>query len=557
MADVGSLDRWIRCLGFVIALVLIGPISARAAESGDVVISEVAWMGTEASSTDEWVELRNTTDQPIDIADWSILGADTGACLNIGAADGTSATAIPDHGYLLYANDEGDVRNANGTPIVDIWDATIQLNNSDPGVLALYSGPDCDAGDGVIIDRVNADGGDWPAGDNATHATMERIDPLQGGSDANWATNDGSAQNGQDANGNAIHGTPKATNSVTPPNEAPTCADVSLSVDEGSSGSVAPDCSDPDDDTLSYAIVDPPSHGAANVQNGALHYAPDADVVGGDSFTYRADDGRATSNLATVDVTINAVATEGDGDPDDDGGTDAIDARICLQIADGVGSFTSAQRTACDVDGDGDVDRDDAERIARAAIGLTDDQGASVWLAGVALLGVGLALPIGRAARSARCGLAASVFVGLATLLTGCPGLIPALPDDAIGIRATVTSSEIRIEIQNMPNGGLAALEIEAGGLTFDATALRVKSIHPTDGWAVLARKIDSGSGEVRLVAVRTRGGTAEGRILTLPVEQKPGFSRGAADVAWNSKGLVLGDATNAEIEGFQTGTQP
>ena len=531
--------QWGRCVGFAwLALFSISGL-AIGASPGDVVINEVAWMGTEASSYDEWIELFNPTTRPVDLSGWSLASGD-------GSPEIGLTGTIPSGGfYLLERTDDEPVRDVSA-------DQTYTGNLSNGGESLTLT----DA-DGDVVSVANADGGDWPAGDGDTYATMERVDPNRSDAGANWATNDGSAQNGHDADDNPIHGTPKATNSVTPVNSAPSCSDVSLSVDAGSSGSVAPDCSDPDDEGLSYAIVDLPSHGAANVQNGALHYAPDADFAGGDSFTYRADDGRATSNLATVDVTINAVATEGDGDPDDDGGADAIDARICLQIADGVGAFTSAQRAACDVDGDGSVSRDDAERIARAAIGLTDDLGTYIWMAGVALLGVGLALPVGRATRSARCGLAASLFVGLATLLTGCPGLIPALPKDAVGVEATVTSNALRIDVQNMPSDGLAAVEIEAGGLSFDADALRVERVDPSDGWTVLARQIDNGSGEVRLVAVRARGGTADGRILTLPLEQKPGFSRGAADVLWDPDRLVLGNAANAEISEFQTGTQP
>ena len=43
-----------------------------AASAGDVVINEIAWMGTEASSGHEWIELYNTTGNDIDLTNWCI-----------------------------------------------------------------------------------------------------------------------------------------------------------------------------------------------------------------------------------------------------------------------------------------------------------------------------------------------------------------------------------------------------------------------------------------------------------------------------------------------------
>ena len=41
---------------------------AHAASPGDVVINEVAWSGSVAAAADEWIELYNNTDQPIDLS---------------------------------------------------------------------------------------------------------------------------------------------------------------------------------------------------------------------------------------------------------------------------------------------------------------------------------------------------------------------------------------------------------------------------------------------------------------------------------------------------------
>ena len=41
--------------------------------------------------------------------------------------------------------------------------------------------------------------------------------------------------------------------------------------------------------------------------NGSFTYTPTAGYYGADSFTYKANDGTADSNVATVSLTINAV----------------------------------------------------------------------------------------------------------------------------------------------------------------------------------------------------------------------------------------------------------
>jgi uncharacterized repeat protein (TIGR01451 family) len=208
------------CLsGALMVLVLVGGLqgSARAgggastASGGDVVINEVGWMGTADNSSDEWIEFYNTTDAPIDIANWSISGASTGVCLNFSAADAAPTTTVPAGGYLLYANHVDDVRSDGGTSIVDVRDLTIAMNNTSPGQLILYDDSDCA---GTVIDTVNQSTGNWFEGDAGGRRTMERKDPEASGTDSsNWCTNDGVTRNGLDAGGNVISGTPKAQNS--------------------------------------------------------------------------------------------------------------------------------------------------------------------------------------------------------------------------------------------------------------------------------------------------------------------------------------------------------
>ena len=65
--------------------------------------------------------------------------------------------------------------------------------------------------------------------------------------------------------------------------------------------------SDADGDALTYSVVNTPTHGSLSGTAPNLTYTPDTDFVGGDSFTFQANDGTAVSNSATVSITVTAV----------------------------------------------------------------------------------------------------------------------------------------------------------------------------------------------------------------------------------------------------------
>jgi len=164
--------------------------------AGSVVINEVAWMGTSASPADEWIELYNTTDQDIDLTGWTLVADD-------GSPNISLSGTIPAGGYLLLERtDENTVSDIDADLIY-----TGALKNTGE-ILRLQDAS------GTVIDTANGDGGPWPAGNNITKSSMERIDPTAPDGDANWGTNDGVTRNGLDANGDPINGTPKQRNSV-------------------------------------------------------------------------------------------------------------------------------------------------------------------------------------------------------------------------------------------------------------------------------------------------------------------------------------------------------
>jgi uncharacterized repeat protein (TIGR01451 family) len=177
----------------------------RMASPLDVVINEVAWMGTSSTTTsDEWIELYNNTSAAIDLTGWTL------ASTTDGNPSITLNGTIPAHGYFLL--ERGDDNTVSNIAADQIYNGT--LSNSGE-VLELRDDTN------ALIDSANGDGGGWPAGTaSPDYTSMERIDSTAADTAANWDTNDGITRNGLDANGLPINGTPKARNSVTPVPEA-------------------------------------------------------------------------------------------------------------------------------------------------------------------------------------------------------------------------------------------------------------------------------------------------------------------------------------------------
>ena len=96
---------------------------------------------------------------------------------------------------------------------------------------------------------------------------------------------------------NVREGTPVPTNQV------PVCTARSGSVTAGLSVDVAPSCTDPDTDPLTYTIAAQGTKGTAAVIAGQLRYTANTATSGTDSLTYTANDGRGgVSAPATVTV---------------------------------------------------------------------------------------------------------------------------------------------------------------------------------------------------------------------------------------------------------------
>lgn len=155
-----------------------------AASPGDIVINEIAWMGTAESYSNEWVELYNPAQKAINLDDWVLRSTD-----GIPTVSLTGIIAANSY-FLLERTDDNTVPTQTADRIY-----TGALGNSGEHLELVDN-------NGIIIDNVNS-WGNWLAGDNTSKQTMERKNPLFSGSDGgNWAISVN------------VGGTPNAQNSV-------------------------------------------------------------------------------------------------------------------------------------------------------------------------------------------------------------------------------------------------------------------------------------------------------------------------------------------------------
>ena len=123
------------------------------------------------------------------------------------------------------------------------------------------------------------------------------------------AKDDGGVANG------GIDVSPSQTFTITVDavNDAPVAVDDDYATDEDNLLSVvAPGVlgndTDIDGGPLTAVLVAGPSNGLLTLNaDGSFDYTPNLNFNGADSFTYRAFDGSANSNVATVDITVNPV----------------------------------------------------------------------------------------------------------------------------------------------------------------------------------------------------------------------------------------------------------
>jgi len=137
----------------------------------DLIISEVCWSGTNASSTNEWLELYNNTEQDINLAGWSLIGDDDGQPIDIALA----GIILAKGHFLLERTDDDSVKDVEADFFFKGG-----FNNKGEN-LTLYYGSD-------EIDKIKMSEANqgWAAGSSQPKLSMVRIDYSQAGESSNW-----------------------------------------------------------------------------------------------------------------------------------------------------------------------------------------------------------------------------------------------------------------------------------------------------------------------------------------------------------------------------------
>lgn len=195
-------------LAIVSGLVLPASVAAPAvhADSQTVVINELMWMGSSVSSADEWLELRNTTDQTVDVSNWTLTKRSSGAeVLMLTVPVGKT---IPPGGIFVISNYANSSGSTTLEVVPNLVSTDVALSNSALQI-KLY-----DAGQ-KLIDVADDGVGNPLAGafDTAKkiYASMER-NPIVG--DGTQAQNWHSASRGTGWKSTAVElGTPGGANS--------------------------------------------------------------------------------------------------------------------------------------------------------------------------------------------------------------------------------------------------------------------------------------------------------------------------------------------------------
>ncbi len=133
---------------------------------------------------------------------------------------------------------------------------------------------------------------------------------------------------------------------IMPANNPPVAQNQSITTNLNTAVSITLTATDADGNTLTFSIVNNPANGVLsgfNSTTGQVTYTPNSGFTGADSFTFKANDGQADSNTATVSITVNPLPPPGNNPP-------VITSAPVISVNES--QSYSYQVTATDADGD-------------------------------------------------------------------------------------------------------------------------------------------------------------------------------------------------------------
>jgi hypothetical protein len=197
-----------------------GEVVGEVAALSPIVINEIGWAGTKANPEDQWVELLNLTDKPIDLSGWVLRWRRK----NPSTPEEEQwkeiklKGSIPAFGFFLLERGHDEVVSDIPADLifptfVEMVGKRVELKFSIEGdVVELIDSA------GNLVDTANSDPtkpDGWAAGSLSSSASMERVDPFKPDNAENWATNRGIIVSGRDAQGLPLTATARAANEAT------------------------------------------------------------------------------------------------------------------------------------------------------------------------------------------------------------------------------------------------------------------------------------------------------------------------------------------------------
>jgi hypothetical protein len=146
----------------LLALSFMSALPARAAEPPRIRISEINYAGSEASTADEWIEIANLENAPVDVSNWVITGIGTSGGA-IALAPGTTIT--PQKTILIANYNVGDPKTTL-TIAPQLVTTSVSIGNTDLNIILAM-------GDGTVTDEYH-DSGKLDYGSPAPAASIER-----------------------------------------------------------------------------------------------------------------------------------------------------------------------------------------------------------------------------------------------------------------------------------------------------------------------------------------------------------------------------------------------
>ncbi|HXV64356.1 MAG TPA: Ig-like domain-containing protein [Vicinamibacteria bacterium] len=279
-----------------------GELSSRPRTAAAVPWSPPAWTTVGAAGPDQQTpNIATVIQEIVNRPGWTTGNSAVIIITGTGERTAESFDGLPGAAPLLHIEYGGG--SINVPPTVTIGSPP-DGSSFDTGTVINFIGSASDNEDGNLSDSLT-----W-------HSNLE-TDPI--GTGSSFSTSNLSAGQhsitAEVADGGGLTGSDQITITITVPgNTTPVAANDSFSVSEGvtliepAPGVLAND-SDANGDPLTAVLDASTTHGNLTLNpNGSFTYTPEPGFSGADSFTYHAHDGLASSNVATVDITVAATS---------------------------------------------------------------------------------------------------------------------------------------------------------------------------------------------------------------------------------------------------------